>query len=83
MQTFTNSRCGCAADHNSGTCSNRKTIKRDDVQTRVLFGLKDKLLHLNLVAGFIAQFQRESRKERLQTLAARTDAERNIARALR
>ena len=80
---ISDSRYGCAAARNSGNCTNRKTIKRDDVETRVLTGLKDKLLHPDLIAEFIAEFQRESQKERLESLASRTDGERRLAKVMR
>jgi site-specific DNA recombinase len=79
---ISDSRYGCAAARNSGTCTNRKTIKRVDVETRVLSGLKDKLLHPDLIAEFIAEFQRESQKERMQSLASRSDTERRHAKVL-
>ncbi len=73
------SRLGCAVARNSGTCSNRKTIKRTDVETRVLSGLKDHLLHPDLIQEFIAEFQRESRKERLACGPVRPDPPRSLA----
>jgi DNA invertase Pin-like site-specific DNA recombinase len=76
------SRLGCAAARNSGTCTNRRTIKRTDVETRVLSGLKDQLLHPDLIQEFIAEFQRESQKERLAALAQQVQAERKLARVL-
>ena len=80
---ISDSRYGCAAARNSGTCTNRKTIKRIDVETRVLSGLKDQLMHPALIAEFIAEFQRESQKERLESLASRDDTERRLAKVLR
>jgi hypothetical protein len=47
---ISDSRYGCAAARNSGTCANRKTIKRSDVEARVLSGLKHKLMHPDLIA---------------------------------
>ena len=80
---ISDSRYGCAAARNSGTCTNRKTIKRDDVEARVLSGLKDKLVHPDLIAEFIAEFQRESQKERLESLAARVDADSRLTKVTR
>jgi DNA invertase Pin-like site-specific DNA recombinase len=76
------SRLGCAAARNSGTCTNRRTIKRTVVETRVLSGLKDHLLHPDLIQEFIAEFQRESQKERLAALAQQVQAERQLVRVL-
>lgn len=80
---ISDSRYGCAAARNSGTCTNRKTIKRADVETRVLSGLKDKLLHPDLIQEFIAEFQRECQKERLATLSEQTQAERQLAKVVK
>jgi len=80
---ISDSRLGCAAARNSGTCSNRKTIKRTDVETRVLSGLKEKLLHPELIQEFIAEFQRESQKERLAALSEQTQAERQLAKVVK
>ncbi|WP_283234947.1 recombinase family protein [Rhodobacter capsulatus] len=41
---ISDSRLGCAAARNSGTCANRKTIKRTDVEARVLGGLRTQLI---------------------------------------
>ncbi|MCF8516457.1 MAG: recombinase family protein [Rhodobacteraceae bacterium] len=80
---ISDSRLGCAAARNSGTCTNRKTIKRTDVETRVLSGLKDNLLHPDLVREFIAEFQRESQKERLATLSEQAQAERQLGKVVK
>jgi hypothetical protein len=80
---ISDSRLGCAAARNSGTCTNRKTIKRTDVETRVLFGLKDKLLHPDLMQEFIAEFQSESQKARLAALSQQTEAARNLAKVVK
>jgi site-specific DNA recombinase len=77
---ISDSRLGCAAARNSGTCTNRKTIKRTDVETQVLSGLKDKLLHPDLIQEFMAEFQRESQKERLAMLSEQTQVEHQLAK---
>ncbi|MEC8040816.1 MAG: recombinase zinc beta ribbon domain-containing protein [Pseudomonadota bacterium] len=50
---------GCANSRNKGTCDNRKTIKREELVGRVLAGLKDQLLHPNLIAEFVKAYQEE------------------------
>jgi site-specific DNA recombinase len=77
---ISDSRYGCAAARNSGTCENRKTIKRTDVEARVLSGLKDNLLHPDLIQEFIAEFQRESHKERLAALSDQAETKRQLAK---
>ena len=77
---ISDSRLGCAAARNSGTCSNRKTIKRIDVEARVLGGLKHQLMHPDLVAEFIAEFHLEIEKDRREGEAGRVEAERALAK---
>ena len=77
---ISDSRYGCAAARNSGTCTNRKTIRRVDVEARVLAGLKDNLLHPDMIAEFIAEFQREVQAQRLASLSARATAEQELAK---
>ncbi|PTV93646.1 hypothetical protein C8J27_11311 [Rhodobacter aestuarii] len=71
---------GCSAARNRGTCENRQLIHREQIEERVLTGLRDKLLHPALLAEFIAEFQREVQKERLAALSARGDAERKLTK---
>ena len=77
---ISDSRYGCSAARNSGTCTNRKTVRRLDVEARVMAGLKDKLLHPDMIGEFIAEFQREVKEQRLSTLSARTGAEQDLAK---
>jgi DNA invertase Pin-like site-specific DNA recombinase len=52
-------RYGCATRRAKGTCSNDKTITRQRIETRVLGGLRDKLMAPELVAEFIRAYQEE------------------------
>jgi site-specific DNA recombinase len=67
-------RYGCSATRNSGSCNNRKTIDKDQVEERVLAGLRDRMLHPELVRAFILEFQREYER-------ARADATGRLAKA--
>ena len=53
-------RYGCAAARNKGDaiCSNRATILREEVESRVLDGLRDKLLHPELIAAFVEEYRK-------------------------
>ncbi|WP_212635428.1 recombinase zinc beta ribbon domain-containing protein, partial [Rhodobacter capsulatus] len=73
-------RLGCAAARNSGTCLNRKTIKRIDVEARVLGGLKHQLMHPDVIQEFIAEFHREMEKDRREGEAGRVEAERALSK---
>jgi site-specific DNA recombinase len=44
---------------NRRTCTNRAVIRRDDVEARVLNGLRERLLHPDLMAEFVAEYHRE------------------------
>jgi DNA invertase Pin-like site-specific DNA recombinase len=52
-------RHGCATRRAKGTCSNDKTIIRQRIETRVLGGLRDKLMAPELVAEFVRAYQEE------------------------
>ena len=56
---------GCASARNQGTSDNRNLIGRDEVEGRVLSGLKGRLLHPALLAEFVSEYQLEW--NRLQT----------------
>ncbi|MEY8143916.1 hypothetical protein [Falsihalocynthiibacter sp. CO-5D18] len=50
---------GCANARNKGTCNNRLSILQADLEGRVLSGLKDHLLHPDLIAEFARSYQEE------------------------
>ena len=66
---------GCAAARNKGTCNNRQLIKREEVEARVLNGLKTKLLDPAMLAEFIAEYQREWTQLQRETLSDRSTHE--------
>ena len=53
-------RYGCAAARNKGgaICKNRATILREEVENRVLDGLRAKLLHPDLIAAFAEEYRK-------------------------
>lgn len=56
-------RYGCATRRQKGTCDNSRTIKRQDIESRVLDGLKDRLLEPDLVAKFVEDFQAAEKQQ--------------------
>ncbi|WP_406721540.1 recombinase zinc beta ribbon domain-containing protein [Thioclava litoralis] len=50
-------RYGCSVSLNKGlaVCDNRATIRREDLEARVLGGLKDRLMHPELIALFVEE----------------------------
>ena len=65
---------GCANARNRGTCTNRLTIRRDVLEASILNGLKEHLLHPDLMAEFMKEYQRAYN---------RLAAERGLAREVR
>ncbi|WP_193747998.1 zinc ribbon domain-containing protein, partial [Leisingera sp. ANG-S5] len=70
---------GCASARNKGTCSNRLTIRRDRLEDRVLNGLKDELLHPDLIAEFTRAYQAEYNRLAGTIQQDRAKAERELA----
>ncbi|HVS08810.1 MAG TPA: recombinase family protein [Planctomycetota bacterium] len=66
---------GCANARNRGTCTNRLTIRRDVLEATVLDGLREHLMHPDLVAEYVAEYQREWNRLRAETLGARAGVE--------
>jgi site-specific DNA recombinase len=63
-----------------GTCSNHLTIRRDEVEARVLKALEEKLLNQELFEEFCDEFTREMNRLRMQHRASLSAAEREIER---
>tara|TARA_R110000850_G_scaffold113041_4_gene227553 strand:+ start:2002 stop:3648 length:1647 start_codon:yes stop_codon:yes gene_type:complete len=74
-------RYGCVAARNKGDaiCTNRATIEREVVEDRVLRGLRDRLLHPDLIATFIEEYRRAFNAEAAGADAAREKARRELA----
>ena len=52
-------RYGCAAHRQRGTCANDSTILRQEIEARVLSGLKERLLAPELFQEFARSYQEE------------------------
>jgi site-specific DNA recombinase len=70
---------GCSTARNKGTCANRRTIKRRELEAMVLDGLKAKLMDPEAVKAFVAEFHREinrlTAEKRAQAEGKRRDIE--------
>ena len=69
-------RYGCASRKSKGTCTNAATISRQEIEARLLGGLKNKLMAPDLVRAFMEEFQAEvnrAQAERQQEISARRD----------
>lgn len=57
---------GCSTARNKGTCDNRRTIKRSELEMRVLGALKSKLMDPGLFQEFCDEFTREMNRLRIE-----------------
>jgi chorismate mutase len=73
-------RLACFGALEKGTCDNRLTIRRDEVEARVLKALKEKLLRQDLFDEFCEEFTREMNRLRMEHRASLSAAEREIER---
>jgi hypothetical protein len=73
-------RLACFGAREKGTCDNRLTIRRDEVEARVLNALEKKLLNQQLFEEFCEEFSREMNRLRMEHRASRSAAEREIER---
>jgi site-specific DNA recombinase len=60
------SHYGCSTARNKGTCDNFLAVRRDQLETTVLGGLKHQLMHPELVSVFIDEFHREVNRHRAE-----------------
>jgi hypothetical protein len=73
-------RLCCFGARDQGTCSNKLTIRRDQVEARVLKALQDKLLRQDLFEEFCGEFTREMNRLRMEHRASLSAAERELER---
>jgi site-specific DNA recombinase len=71
-------RLACFGAREKGTCDNHLTIRRDEVEARVLKALEEKLLNHELFEEFCHEFTREMNRLRMQHRASLSAAEREI-----
>ena len=83
-------RYGCATRRQKGTCANNRTITRQEIENRVLDGLKERLLSPDLVATFMAAMREEMKAlrsnrqaEQAQRMRKLAEIERKIAGIIR
>jgi len=58
-----NDRYGCLGHFRKGTCDNGRTIRRDDIERRVLAGLTDKLVSPEAVAVAVRAYAEENNRQ--------------------
>ena len=71
---------GCANSRNKGTCDNRLTIKRVDLESRVLTGLKDQLLDPDRSAEGVSAYHAEDNRLTAETTKNKAVSERDLVK---
>jgi hypothetical protein len=74
MSVISASHVGCSTARNKGTCANRKTIARADLERRILGALSGRLMDPELFEVFCEEFTAET--NRLRAAAGQAIAER-------
>jgi site-specific DNA recombinase len=77
------SHYGCSTARNKGTCDNLLTVRRDELEATVLDGLKDQLMHPELVTAFIGEFHREVNRQGAEQDGSRERAMGNLEKTKR
>ncbi len=73
-------RIGCFGARDQGRCDNHLTIRRDEVEARVLKALQEKLLNQELFEEFCEEFTREMNRLRMEQRASTSSARREVER---
>ena len=63
-------RVGCASARNKGTCDNRRTMKREDLEATILNGLQHHLMDPALCEVFAEEYTRHLNKIRMDKNAS-------------
>jgi site-specific DNA recombinase len=71
---------GCSTARNKGACDNRKNIRRDQLEARVLNALRHHLMEPALFKEFCAEFTREMNRLRMESRASIEAAEAEVKR---
>ncbi len=76
-------RYGCATRRSKGTCENSRTVTRQDVEARVLEGLKHRLMAPELLKAFVDEYRKEMNRLASENAASRADLKNQLARTER
>jgi site-specific DNA recombinase len=74
-------RLACFGARSRGTCTNRLTISRQEVEERVLVALREKLMRRDLFEQFCCEYVRELNRLRIEHRAGLSSARSELARA--
>jgi hypothetical protein len=77
---YSRDHLGCFGARGRGSCDNRMTIPRQEVEERVLRALQDRLMRADYVEEFCREFSREMNRLRIEQRAGLTAAKRELSR---
>jgi len=80
---YSHEQLGCFGTRDRGTCSNKLTISRHEVEERVLSALQDKLMRKDFFEEFCREFAREMNRLRMEQRAGLSGAKRELERVTR
>ena len=80
---YSRDQLGCFGTRDRGTCTNKLTISRHEVEERVLSALQDKLMRKDFFEEFCREFAREMNRLRMEQRAGLSGAKRELERVKR
>jgi hypothetical protein len=80
---YSRDHLGCFGTRDRGTCTNKLTISRHEVEERVLGALQDKLMRKDFFEEFCREFAREMNRLRMEQRAGLSSAKRELERVKR
>ena len=80
---YSRDHLGCFGTRERGTCTNKLTISRQEVEGRVLRALQEKLLRKDCFEEFCREFAKEMNRLRMEQRAALSGAKRELDRVKR
>ncbi len=80
---YSREHLGCFGTRARGTCTNKLTIPRQEVEERVLRALQDKLLRKDFFDEFCREFAKEMNRLRMEHRAGLSGAKRELERVKR
>ncbi len=83
VATWNRVRIGCVNARNKGTCTNRTTMRRDELETAVFEGLQHRLMDPDLMAVFCEEYTRHMNALTREHNAAREGAKAELGRVNR
>ena len=80
---YSREQLGCFGTRDRGTCTNKLTISRHEIEERVLSALQDKLMRKDFFEEFCREFAKEINRLRMEQRAGLSGAKRELERVKR